>query len=177
MKIIFPISMLRTSLGLRFTWFIFYYLNPLSPFAWFGVLSPKEQARMNSKKNPRTWKVLKSKTAETFTKHPQAIVRLFLTHAIKLPEVIQTRTRDELTSRFAILISKWERMASLMQETINLIALSFTHIQSTSMHIAVKERVETWMSHVYTCQKLLSNTWSGSCSNITAIKHATFCGQ
>ena len=169
MKIIFPISMLRTSLGLRFTWFIFYYLDPLSPFAWFGVLSPKEQARMNSKKNPRTWKVLKSKTAETFTKHPQAIVRLFLTHAIKLPEVIQTRTRDELTSRFAILKSKLKRMAILMQGTINLIALFFTHIQSTPSTSPSKNE---WKleCHTYTRAKKLSNTWS----NITAIKHATF---
>ena len=59
-----------------------------------------------------------------------------------------------------------------MQETMNLsdCTLLFTHIQSTSMRIAVKERVETWGSHVYTCQKQLSNTRS----NIAAIKHAIF---
>ena len=92
-----------------------------------------------------------------------------MTHAIKLPEVIQTRTRDELTSRFAILKSKLKRMAILMQGTINLIALFFTHIQSTPCTSPSKNE---WKleCHTYTRAKKLSNTWS----NITAIKHATF---
>ena len=95
-----------------------------------------------------------------------------MTHAIKLPEVIQTRTRDELTSRFAILKSKLKRMAILMQGTINLIALFFTHIQSTPCTSPSKNE---WKleCHTYARAKKLSNTWS----NITAIKHATFCGQ
>ena len=69
-----------------------------------------------------------------------------MAHAIQLPEVILTRTRDELTSRLAIHISKWHLCITiLMQETMNLsdCTLLFTHIQSTSMRIAVKERVET----------------------------------
>ena len=64
-----------------------------------------------------------------------------MSHAIQLPDIL-TRTRDSLTSRLAILMSKWQRMAVLMQDTLNLIAIflrTFNPLPWTS----VIERVET----------------------------------
>ena len=68
---------------------------------------------------------------------------VFMAHAIHLPEVILTRmTRDELTSTEAILISKWQRVSKLIQETTSPIALFFffTYIQSTSMRAHRRQR-------------------------------------
>ena len=152
-------------MGLRFTWFIFHFLSSLSPSEWLGILDPKEQTRMDSQKTL----VLEKKVSGDFLGASVRKSSVFMAHAIQLPEV--KRTRDELTSRLAILISKWQRITILMKETMNLIAcFFFTYIQSTSILIAVKERVETLVSHVYTCQNPLSNTWS----NIAAINHASF---
>ena len=113
-------------LGLRFTCGLFFNFSilKLSPSASLGILDPKEQARMDSQKTL----VLEKKISGNFHRASVSKSSVFMAHAIQLPEVILPRTRDELTSRLAILISKWQRITIVLQETMNLIACFFFHV-------------------------------------------------